>query len=411
MLPPLSVQHILLNIVVMAPIPQVIDDETKAFIDNLQRRERDLVEFQIPRLRDCKGPLSLQQRLAAELKEDLDALVKQVEILEIRAEDVPRKSERSVIQQLVDEFRESSARIRKDMRAALLYCKKTIDLQAKSNREDLFAGAPPVSDLRNVEDKATDDALMKASNDVTEALRRTIGLMQSELERSVLSHQILGSFSTRSAHFTGLTSLFTYIEESTATLHKTSIQHDVLFAATHASKQLITALERADWLDRLLVLAALAFFFLVVLFVLKQRILDRGIRLAFWWTQFLPGLEGKGSMRVDEKVGRILEEGRASANVVGTSIVSAVRSGTEAVKQAVPTALTQASSVVVNSAGEVLDEASLSSSPGSASGPTSVLDTLSSISTSITTDTTSTILDALPETLSTLPSSFHHAEL
>lgn len=39
-----------------------------------------------------------------------------------------------------------------------------------------------------------DDALMKASNDVTDALRRTLGLMQSELERSVLSHQILGSY-------------------------------------------------------------------------------------------------------------------------------------------------------------------------------------------------------------------------
>ncbi|KAL5522741.1 hypothetical protein ACEPAG_8759 [Sanghuangporus baumii] len=375
----------------MAPIPQILDDETKVLVDKLQRRERDLVEFQIPRLRDCKGPLSLQQRLAAELKEDLDAFVKQIEILEIRAEEVPRKSERSAVQELVDEFRESSARIRKDMRAALLYSKKTIDLQAKSNREDLFVGAAPLSDSRNVEDKATDDSLMKASNDVTEALRRTIGLMQSELERSVLSHQIL--------------------EESTATLHKTSIQHDVLFAATHTSRQLITALERADWLDRLLVLAALAFFFLVVLFILKQRILDRGIRLAFWWTQFLPGLGGRENMEVDEKVGRILEEGRASVNVVGISIVNVVRSGTEAVKQAVPTALKQASSVVVNSAGEILEDASLSSSPGSASDPTSVLDTLSSISTTIATDTTSTTLDALSETLSTLSLSFQHAEL
>ena len=37
---------------------------------------------------------------------------------------------------------------------------------------------------------------MKASNDVTDALRRTIGLMQSELERSVLSHQLLGMLSS-----------------------------------------------------------------------------------------------------------------------------------------------------------------------------------------------------------------------
>lgn len=33
---------------------------------------------------------------------------------------------------------------------------------------------------------------MKTSNDVTEALRRTIGLMQGELEKSVLSNQMLG---------------------------------------------------------------------------------------------------------------------------------------------------------------------------------------------------------------------------
>lgn len=35
-----------------------------------------------------------------------------------------------------------------------------------------------------------EDLLMKANNDVTGALRRTIGLMQGELERSVLSKQL-----------------------------------------------------------------------------------------------------------------------------------------------------------------------------------------------------------------------------
>jgi protein transport protein SEC20 len=54
------------------------------------------------------------------------------------------------------------------------------------------------------------------------------------------------------------------------------------------SKQLITALEKSDWLDRLLIITALVFFFLVVLFILKQRIVNRGFRIAFWWTRFLP---------------------------------------------------------------------------------------------------------------------------
>ena len=38
-----------------------------------------------------------------------------------------------------------------------------------------------------------EDVLMKANNNVTEALQRTIGLMQKELEQSVLSAQLLGS--------------------------------------------------------------------------------------------------------------------------------------------------------------------------------------------------------------------------
>ena len=77
-------------------------------------------------------------------------------------------------------------------------------------------------------------------------------------------------------------------ESSTASLKATSTTHDILTGLLGASKQLVTALEKADWLDRLLIFAALAFFALVVLFILKQRIVDRGLRIAFWWTRFLP---------------------------------------------------------------------------------------------------------------------------
>jgi len=139
---------------------------------------------------------------------------------------------------------------------------------------------------------------MSTSNDVTEALRRTIGAMQGELERSVLSSQLL--------------------EQSTATLKSTSIQHDTLTFVMDTSKQLITALEKADWLDRLLVLAALTFFMLVVLFILKQRILDRGVRIAFWWTRFLPNFNG------DEKLLMEQEEGYATMSTIAETVLSSV---------------------------------------------------------------------------------------
>lgn len=39
----------------------------------------------------------------------------------------------------------------------------------------------------------SEDKLVKANNDVTDALRRTMNLMQGELERSVLTTQMLGA--------------------------------------------------------------------------------------------------------------------------------------------------------------------------------------------------------------------------
>jgi protein transport protein SEC20 len=72
----------------------------------------------------------------------------------------------------------------------------------------------------------------------------------------------------------------------------------VLTGLLGTSKQLVTALEKADWLDRLLIFVALIFFALVVLFILKQRIVDRGLRIAFWWTRFLPSMDRGDSQLV-----------------------------------------------------------------------------------------------------------------
>ncbi len=136
---------------------------------------------------------------------------------------------------------------------------------------------------------------MKANSDVTDALRRTIDLMQTELERSVLSTQLLDS--------------------SSSSLRSTSLQHDTLSSVMSTSKQIITALEKSDWLDRMLILSAFAFFVLVILFILKQRIVDRGLRIAFWWTKYLPDFSA------DEAVLQHLDNGKSG-------VVSSSNSGT-----------------------------------------------------------------------------------
>ena len=77
-------------------------------------------------------------------------------------------------------------------------------------------------------------------------------------------------------------------DSSTATLRSTSRTYDTLDNILMASKQLVIALEKADRMDKLLIMAGLVFFFLVVLFILKQRVIDRGIRIALFWTRFIP---------------------------------------------------------------------------------------------------------------------------
>ncbi|KAJ7359224.1 Sec20-domain-containing protein, partial [Mycena albidolilacea] len=280
----------------MAPLPNTFDEETLQLIAAAQRHEKDLAEFQIPRLRSCRGPLSLQQNLAAELREDIDTFARQIETLDVLVDDQKGSKNRRELKAIVDDFNENLVNLRRESRTALLESKRTIDSLSKSNREELLSSSA-VSEKRDFNEKVTDDALMAASDNVTEAMQRTMALMQGELERSVLSSQMLA--------------------DSTATLRSASNTHDTLTSVMDTSKQLITALEKSDWLDRVLIFSALLFFLLVVLFILKQRIFDRGIRMAFWWTRFVPDFSGDSQLLSMEK---------GSATVLSTTLASTAAS-------------------------------------------------------------------------------------
>ncbi|EIN08423.1 hypothetical protein PUNSTDRAFT_144022 [Punctularia strigosozonata HHB-11173 SS5] len=297
----------------MPPLPTSFDEETVAVIDSLGRRQRDISTFQIPRLRDCNDALLVQQQLAAELRDDIERYARDVESLEASVPDQRGDVNRRALSSTVQSFKDELIKMRKEFRAAILASKRRIDARNQLNREELLKSS--VLEEKQTE-RAADDALMRANNNVTEALRRTVGLMQGELEKSVLSHQML--------------------EESSANLRLTSTAHDTLSFIMGTSKQLITALEKSDWLDRMLILSGLLFFLLVVLFILKQRILDRGLRLALWWTRFLPSDSGWKSVEqelVQAERGEFTELTTAITTIVGsvTSLASALSTAVESV--------------------------------------------------------------------------------
>ncbi len=64
----------------MPPIPSALDEETTNIIASLERRQKDILDFQLPRLRTCAGPLTLQQQYAAEVRDDLDVFARELEV-------------------------------------------------------------------------------------------------------------------------------------------------------------------------------------------------------------------------------------------------------------------------------------------------------------------------------------------
>lgn len=65
----------------MPPLPlSPIFQEASNLMLAMQRRAKDLETFQIPRLRDCKASLAVQQQYAGELREDVDGMYRQLEV-------------------------------------------------------------------------------------------------------------------------------------------------------------------------------------------------------------------------------------------------------------------------------------------------------------------------------------------
>ena len=89
----------------MPPIPSTLDDAVRASIAALERTHNDLHDFQIPRLRACPGPLATQQQYAAELREDVEAFARKVDVLALAVDDQRSERDRRELRGVVEGFR------------------------------------------------------------------------------------------------------------------------------------------------------------------------------------------------------------------------------------------------------------------------------------------------------------------
>ncbi|ORY35630.1 Sec20-domain-containing protein [Naematelia encephala] len=253
----------------------------------IRRRLTDLQTFQLPRLSSCAGPLDLHRELAEEMRGDMEGVRQSIDLAREIAEGRPRSDEREEILERCDLLESELASLRISYRRGLLDSKRQIASRARSRRHELrtlSSSTIPQSEAEVIEQKnqATsrptdmggDDALQSKTNAVTDALRRTTTLMQAELERSVLSVQML--------------------DQSTSTLRLTQTLYDTYTSLLTTSSRIIKSLERADAWDRALILAALILFLLCCGWVIKRRVLDRVVGGLGWWVSASGKLVGLG---------------------------------------------------------------------------------------------------------------------
>ncbi|KAH9454746.1 hypothetical protein KEM48_003989 [Puccinia striiformis f. sp. tritici PST-130] len=172
-----------------------------------------------------------------------------IEEAELLADECEDEKTRSHALKIVQEYSNRFTRLKAKFRLISLKLKRT-NTTYQSQRAELLKGSSTTS---------SSEIDPSSSSDVTKSLQNTLEIMRQELDRSVMSTHLL--------------------EQQTSTLQLTSDQYMNFGDLMKTSKALISSLKRADIIDRILLTGALTFFGLVCLYILKKRILDKGVSI------------------------------------------------------------------------------------------------------------------------------------
>jgi len=142
-------------------------------------------------------------------------------------------------------------------------------------------------------------------------------------QSSSLPHAFL-----RINHFVDIDQQADETEDSTKTLRSTTNLYDTYTSLLEASGTIIKQLEKADWYDRLIILAAFLFFLLCVGWIIKRRVLDRLVGGVGWWVGGSFRLIGMGlGLGGKAKVGKVGQVGVEKIGQVGAGKVGRTPEG------------------------------------------------------------------------------------
>ena len=183
-----------------------------------------------------------------------------------------------------------------------------------------------------------------------------------------------------------------HTERSSQTLQLTTNQYTSFSDLLTTSKNIITTLEKADTLDRLLILAALVFFFLVCLLIIKRRIIDRGIRAASLVGRVAGGVGGVGKKGIKAVMHEVQQETTqlsaaaiSSAVTAATTLAAAIAPQQTKGSSALASHSAASASVGATTASVIYEPSSSTATTSTMAESTSALPTAASASTTAST--------------------------
>ncbi|KAI8137242.1 Sec20-domain-containing protein [Fennellomyces sp. T-0311] len=219
--------------------------------------------------------------VASQIKSDLQQLEADIKAIRELAEEEDEESSKAHILHRLLQYETQYRQLHTSSRASLWRSKKRLDEETQKMRQELFGGLrnddksfTEQFELKQRRNRGHDESLLRASSDVTEALRRTSTLMQQELEKSAYSTTMLA--------------------DSSRSLRSTYSEYQNFGSLMTISKKLVGQLEAADIWDRLSLLFGLFIFVMVVLYIIKKRTYDVGVS----WVSWIAGKGAKTTARI-----------------------------------------------------------------------------------------------------------------
>ncbi|KDN52559.1 Sec20-domain-containing protein [Tilletiaria anomala UBC 951] len=295
------------------------------------RRLHDIRHYQLDRLCSATS-VPLLQGYESELNEAFADVEARLKALRLASDDYDRVEEVHAVLVEVEKASEELSKARQESRAALLGARRGISARNEAALRAELSLDRMDKKASRLTDRSGDDRLQTASEDVSDALRRTVALMSQELEKSTFSAQML--------------------DESSSALRTISLEYSSFSSLIKSSTRLIKSMERQDLHDRLMVMGSMLFFLFCVVYILKVRVWDRGATLfGFLFRAF--GLRGRSREEVAVSLKLAKEAAQESARAMSAAASASSTMLSQSIATAAAAAVTAASSSIASVSSQI----------------------------------------------------------